>query len=290
MTRSNRPGDVLSQITPVQGLDLNRAKEISSRLERIIAACGLKAGDSLGTKEDLRRRFQVSPGTMNEAVRILESRGVIEMRRGLRGGVFVSRIPMQSVLKGVAGTLDFNGATGEYSWAISTQLEPLVIAEATRNADVDSLAELNAAVEGMALAIADPLELPRRYWFFCRRLAELGSNPLLTAIYLSLLDVLEKRNGLLQQLPPGQLVAKCRQAVEGIASGNTFRTPKLFVVPDSQSSAVKSYSQWPFSQRDAGPESEDHDRKWARSGVINLAANIEYSSIPESSSHGRRPD
>ena len=171
------------------------------------------------------------------------------MRRGLRGGVFVSRIPMQSVLKGVAGTLDFNGATGEYSWAISTQLEPLVIAEATRNADVDSLAELNAAVEGMALAIADPLELPRRYWGFCRRLAELGSNPLLTAIYLSLLDVLEKRNGLLRQVPPGQLVAKCRQAVEGIASGNTFRTPKLFVVPEPQSSAAKSYSQWPFSQK-----------------------------------------
>jgi GntR family transcriptional repressor for pyruvate dehydrogenase complex len=242
MTRSNRPGDVLNQITPVQGLDLNRAEEISTRLERMIAACELKAGDSLGTKEDLRRRFRVSPGTMNEAVRILESRGVIEMRRGLRGGVFVSRIPMQSVLKGVAGTLDFNGATGEYSWAISTQLEPLVIAEATRNADLDSVAELKAAVEGMALAIADPLELPRRYWFFCRRLAELGSNPLLAAIYVSLLDVLEKRNGLLQQVPPGQLVAKCRQMVEAIVSGKPCRAPKSLVVSKSQPGVANASS------------------------------------------------
>jgi DNA-binding FadR family transcriptional regulator len=247
MTRSTRLGDALNQITPVQGLDLNRAEEISTRLERIIAACGLKAGDSLGTKEDLRRRFRVSPGTMNEAVRILESRGVIEMRRGLRGGVFVSCVPMQRALTRVARALDFNGATGECSRAVSTQLEPLVIAEATRNADPDSVAELKAVVEAMASAIADPLELQRHYWFFCRRLAELGSNPLLTAIYVSLLDVLEKRSGLLQQTPPEQLVARCRQAVEAIVFGKTCRAPKSLVVSKSQPGVTNAYSQWPLS-------------------------------------------
>ena len=233
LVQSMKPGDALSQITPVQGLDLNRAEEISTKLERIIAACGLKAGDSLGTKEELRRRFRVSPGTMNEAARILESRGVVEMRRGLRGGVFVSCVPTRRALTG-ARALDFNGATAECSWAVSTQLEPLVIAEATRNADPDSVAELESVVEGMALAMADLPEVRRCYWSFCRRLADLGSNPLLSAIYVSLLDVLEKGSGLHPQVPPGQLVEKCRQAVEAVAAATTGRAPKSLLASRSE--------------------------------------------------------
>ena len=234
LIHSTPPGDALSQITPVQGLDLNRAEEISTKLERIIATCGLKPGDSLGTKEELRHRFRVSPGTMNEAARILESRAVIEMRRGLRGGVFVSCVPRPCALPGVARPLDFNGATAEYSWAVSTQLEPLVVAEATRNAGPESIAELGAVVEAMASARTDPPEVQRRYCFFCRRLAELGSNPLLTAIYVSLLDVLEKGSGLVQLGLPEQLIGKCRQALEAIASGKTSPAPKSPVVAKCQ--------------------------------------------------------
>ena len=214
------------------------------------------------------------------------------MRRGLRGGVFVSRIPMQSVLKGVAGTLDFNGATGECSWAISTQLEPLVIAEATRNADVDSLAELNAAVEGMALAIADPLELPRRYWFFCRRLAELGSNPLLTAIYLSLLDVLEKRNGLLQQVPP----ETTRRQVPPGGGRNRFReyVPHAEIVRGSRTAVQCHQLLFPMaaSHREMQTTgSEDHDRKWTRAAASSTLPRT--SNIPRSRNHHHpagRPD
>jgi DNA-binding GntR family transcriptional regulator len=106
----NHTADILDQITPVQRLDSNRAEEIARKLEHLIAACALEAGDWLGTKEDLRRRFQVSPGTMNEAVRILESRGVIETRPGLKGGIFVSSIPVRVALKQVARALELNAA------------------------------------------------------------------------------------------------------------------------------------------------------------------------------------
>jgi DNA-binding FadR family transcriptional regulator len=216
----NLRADILDQITPVQRLDSNRAKEIARKLEHLIAACALGAGDWLGTKEDLRRRFQVSPGTMNEAVRILESRGVIETRRGLKGGIFVSSVPVNVALKQVARALELNAALGEYCWAVSMQLEPLVVAEATRSARVDSVAELNSLVSRMAAAVDDPIELLRRCGFLYRRIAEMGGNPLLTAIYTALFELLEQSNGLLQYAIPGQLVMKCRRVVEAIASGD----------------------------------------------------------------------
>jgi DNA-binding FadR family transcriptional regulator len=219
----NHPADILDQITPVQRFDSKRADEICRKLEHIIAACDLKAGDCLGTKEDLRRRFQVSPATMNEAVRILESRGVIETRRGLRGGVFVSRIPVQVALRHIARALDANTALKEYCWAVSMQLEPLVVAEATKSAGVDSIAELNSLVSRMAVAVDNPIELLRRYSFLYRRIAAMGSNPLLTGIYTALIDLLEQRNESLYYSIPRQLLAKCHRVVEAIASGDTQR-------------------------------------------------------------------
>jgi DNA-binding FadR family transcriptional regulator len=38
-----------------------RANEIAGKLERLITEYALKNGEYMGTKETLRRRFQVSP-------------------------------------------------------------------------------------------------------------------------------------------------------------------------------------------------------------------------------------
>jgi GntR family transcriptional repressor for pyruvate dehydrogenase complex len=218
---------ILEHITPVQRLDTNRAEEIARKLGQLIAEWGLEAGASLGTKEDLRRRFQVSPGTMNEAVRILESRGIVEMRRGSKGGVFVSTTSLQATLKQVVPALDHNTALVEDCWAVSRQLEPLILVEATKRAKVDSVAELNSLVNKIAAAVDDPTESLRCSWFLYRRIAEMGSNPVLTAIYTALLDFLEDKVG--QVAPavnhaiPHQVVAKSRRVVDAIASGDTQR-------------------------------------------------------------------
>jgi len=44
----------------------------------------------IGTKEDLRHRARVAHATVNQAVRLLEARGVIEVRPGAHGGLFVA--------------------------------------------------------------------------------------------------------------------------------------------------------------------------------------------------------
>lgn len=139
--------NVLSRIVPVPRADPHRAGEVAAKVVHIITACGLKSGDGLGTKEALRTRFRVSPGTMNEAVRILESRGVIETRRGLKGGLFVSNGSVQLTLKQAIGATDLS--TGEHCRAVLRQLEPLLIQEAARAADAEVLEELGALLGAM---------------------------------------------------------------------------------------------------------------------------------------------
>src|ERR1700716_1586114 len=69
---------------------VSRAEAVARELEREILE-GQEPGVRIGTKDDLRTRFSVAVATINEAVRLLEMRGLIEARPGPGGGVFVSR-------------------------------------------------------------------------------------------------------------------------------------------------------------------------------------------------------
>jgi len=63
-------------------------RAVPCALTEVIAK--LKPGGRLGTKNELRERVGVSIGTFNESLRILQSRGLIELRRGRRGGLFAA--------------------------------------------------------------------------------------------------------------------------------------------------------------------------------------------------------
>jgi DNA-binding FadR family transcriptional regulator len=63
---------------------LSRAEALAREVEEEISAGVVKTGDRLGTKDDLRRRFGVAVATVNEAVKLLETRGLVGARPGSR--------------------------------------------------------------------------------------------------------------------------------------------------------------------------------------------------------------
>jgi DNA-binding FadR family transcriptional regulator len=63
---------------------------IARELEQEITGGELSPGQRLGTKEELRSRFGVALATINEAIRLLEMRGMLTARPGPGGGVFVT--------------------------------------------------------------------------------------------------------------------------------------------------------------------------------------------------------
>src|SRR5687767_13449581 len=68
----------------------SRAEIVARRLEAAIADGTIAVGERLGTKEDLRRRYNVAAGTLNEAIRLLQIRGLVEARPGPGGGLFAA--------------------------------------------------------------------------------------------------------------------------------------------------------------------------------------------------------
>ena len=60
---------------------------VAWQIERLAAQRGWPVGELIGSESELREYFDVCRETLREAISILESRGVVEVRRGRAGGV-----------------------------------------------------------------------------------------------------------------------------------------------------------------------------------------------------------
>jgi DNA-binding FadR family transcriptional regulator len=217
--------DILEYITPCKRSDASRAEAIARTIEGLIIDRCAEPGMRLGTKENLRQRFEVSPGTMNEAIRLLVARGILVTRRGLKGGVFVMVVPAQIPFSEILFGLKYNAAMIEQCQAVSKQLAPLVFVEATKAANASAVAELQRLVQNMAAAVDQPAESLRWSWLFYRRSAEMGFNTVLTALYTTILKFLEQEISqavvpVVNYVDPQQVVAKSGELIGPIASGD----------------------------------------------------------------------
>src|SRR3954452_20714060 len=168
-----------------------RAEAVARDLEAEIHGGRLAPGKRIGTKDDLRQRFGVAVATVNEAVRLLETRGLIEARPGPGGGVFVAASSVRAALQ--RGNLEatWGAARVDDCHAVRNGLEPLVCREAARHRTGEDVRELRALVAEMERCAGDAQAYFELNWALHRLIARVGRNAPLHSIYLTLLDFIE---------------------------------------------------------------------------------------------------
>lgn len=67
-------------------------QDVVDQIQEAIMAGTLKAGNMLPAERELKERFGVSRGTLREALRVLEQKGLIEIRTGVSGGSLVREV------------------------------------------------------------------------------------------------------------------------------------------------------------------------------------------------------
>jgi DNA-binding FadR family transcriptional regulator len=76
----------------VKAADRRRGSDrVAEQIQNAVSAGTLAVGDRLPNERELGRLFGVSRATIREAVRQLETEGMVEVRRGVTGGTFVSQ-------------------------------------------------------------------------------------------------------------------------------------------------------------------------------------------------------
>jgi DNA-binding FadR family transcriptional regulator len=177
-----RPRFDRSQTRPEQAAEHLAAKAASAQ-----------AGDRLGTKEELRVSCGVSVGTFNEALRMVQARGLVTVRSGPGGGLFASRQSPMTRLGNSMLTLDDDVASIAEAVRLRNALDPLLVRDALEHASARDIAALRAELDHMKVAVGnvDSAAFVRANLALHTRIAEISPSAILRPFYLILLEVIE---------------------------------------------------------------------------------------------------
>ena len=204
---------------------VSRAARLAQEVEAAIRGDQREPGQRIATKQELRERYGVAAATINEAVRLLETRGVIEARPGPGGGIFVARTAVRSAVRfaHMRTVLGFPTESTTYRdcLVVRDALEPLVCRDAARSCADSDVATLRAIVALMERHVDDPAGYFKCNWELHRRIAALTANSPLRSIYLTLTEGLESmlEHAEIDEFDGARNVAIHRELVAAIAAG-----------------------------------------------------------------------
>jgi DNA-binding FadR family transcriptional regulator len=153
-------------------------------------------GARLGTKSELRQLCGVSVGTFNEALRLLQSRGVVAVRPGPRGGLFVAEQSPIVRLGNSVLALDADAASVADAVRIRDALDPLVTIDAVDHSSPAAVARYREQVAAMRAATEtlDAVGFLRANWRLHALIAEVNPQMLYPLSYGRRIGVLILRD------------------------------------------------------------------------------------------------
>ncbi|MBN9097522.1 MULTISPECIES: FCD domain-containing protein [unclassified Pseudonocardia] len=127
----------------------SRAQQVAAAIEDRLLAARNPVGTSLGRRTDLMHDHQVSPTVMNEALRILRDRGLVVVKPGPGGGVFVASVPPQVRLGALDLWFSGSGTDPRDLFEARAHLEDVLTSVAVDRAGPSDVRDMEWALEEM---------------------------------------------------------------------------------------------------------------------------------------------
>lgn len=133
----------------------------------------------MASEKELADQFSVSKATTREALRVLEVMGLIEMRKGISGGIFIAQVGMRTTLHSIINFLHFQPISIKEITLIRYLIEPTVARIAAAKITDSDVRNLKKIVGEKAPRADDQVS---KEIGFHRYLARLAENTLLILI------------------------------------------------------------------------------------------------------------
>jgi len=209
-----------------QTIKANRiSDEIVNQIKEALFDGKLRAGDRLPTERELAEQFETSRASVREALRGLEQEGVIQIKKGMTGGIFVIDMGHQPVANSLHTLLRLRRISIDNITEARLILEPEAARLAAERASEEDISELEEVIEKMRVTVANN-ELPGSYdLMFHKLIARAAMNPVIEMLSNSMFEVTARA---ITEIHPGidtlrHVVERHRDVFEAIRS----RDPEL---------------------------------------------------------------
>lgn len=166
-------------------------EEVADEIRKQIFGQNLAPLHRLPTERELAEQFGVSCMAVREAIRSLERAGLLAVRKGPKGGIFVAQAYERPVTDSIVNLLAGGDARLEDLFEARALIEPYCAARAAEIAtdeEIDALSGLVAEVEDEGDDAQRALNLE-----FHKQVIDLSGNPVLAIVGSAVLGILSER-------------------------------------------------------------------------------------------------
>lgn len=164
-------------------------EQIVQQIEARVRGGELAAGEKLPTERELGESFGVSRGAVRDALRVLETMGLVESRQG--SGTYVRREPVPVVSRALTLSVAASAHSVEHLFAYREPLEAHAAWLAAGRRSEGQAAAISRASEATAACHAanDYPAFGRADWAFHGAIAEVAGNPYLVVTLEAVRDM-----------------------------------------------------------------------------------------------------
>jgi len=178
------------------------ADSVSDQIKEAIFQGEYQTGEKIPSEYELVDLFGVSRVIIREALRNLEQAGLVEIRRGPKGGAFVQPLTHKAVSLIVRDLFRLSKGTVNEIMEVRLEIEPIVAGLAATRATKDDLISLKENIDAQPKIPGE--KTVEGNINFHRLLARCSHNPIYEMIINILLDF--SIDLILNILPPGKVI------------------------------------------------------------------------------------
>jgi DNA-binding FadR family transcriptional regulator len=130
------------------------SEDVALQIEAAIMAQKIQPGERLPSERKLQEQFQTGRGVIREAIRALKQKGLIEIKKGAKGGAYIKQIDVSSGSESLALFLTQNQIdpdhVSEFRESVDRTITLLAVSRASES-EKEHLLEDAIRLKGMAL-------------------------------------------------------------------------------------------------------------------------------------------
>lgn len=198
-------------------------QSLVDRIKQEIFQRALQPGDRLPHERALAEQYGIGRSAVREALRVLEIQGLVQVRHGYRGGVFVAEPGASPLLSALDASLRLDHVGVDELYDARRLIEPMLARMAAERDPSTLASRLRANVEAAEACLSEGRSAFTHNMEFHAILAEAGGNRVVTLIMRAILDLLQEGR---QRQPPEdpsltrQAVAGHRQIMDAVAAAD----------------------------------------------------------------------
>jgi len=168
------------------------SEQIAEMIQEKILKQRLQQGTRLPTERELAEEFQVSRTVIREAIRELEVAGLVRIKKGPKGGIFIDNAYRKPLSASLRKLITSGWINVDHILEVRMLIEPYIASQASLKAKKSDIEEIRSLLQNSSMNLDDVALLKKNNIEFHLLIAKASGNPVFSILMRSVMDILEE--------------------------------------------------------------------------------------------------